>query len=153
MEPAFLCLYQMWHMMISDSAQITYRLLLKTAHIPSAQSPKYNLEIITVLLRSTENKHPLASQASIHNICLSQTQKNSVLPKQVSTPLFCKLLPGCKHAKSDILELLITCPIIVTMIVIGSHSHPIMWKPSPHLTIMKITFLRWTPWEHKRAMM
>ena len=54
--------------MISDSAQVIYRLLLKTSHTPSAQSSKYNLGISTVSLRSIENKHPLASpQASIQN--------------------------------------------------------------------------------------
>lgn len=55
-------------------------------------------------------------------------------------PLLCKLLPGCKPAKFDIWELLITCAIIVTIIVIGCHSHLNFWEPSPCLTIIKITF-------------
>lgn len=55
-------------------------------------------------------------------------------------PLLCKLLPGCKHAKFDIWELLITCAIIVTIIVIGCHSHLNFGEPRHCLTIMKITF-------------
>lgn len=54
--------------MITDSAQIIYRFLLKTSHVPGAQSPNYNLGITTVGLRSIENECLLASpQASIQN--------------------------------------------------------------------------------------
>lgn len=91
----------------------------------------WKINILLLLLKP-------ASRIIIHP--LSNTKELSVLPKQVQMPLLCKLLLGCKHAKSDIWELLITCAIIVTIIVIGCHSHLNFGEPSPCLTIMKITF-------------
>lgn len=101
--------------MMADSAHIIYKFLLKnhTFLVLNHQNTIWGLQLCDWEAKKMNVLLLLLKPSSRVVIHLFQTQKDSVLPTQVSTPFILQITAGCKHAVSGILELLITCTIIM----------------------------------------